>query len=119
MHREQRPVEVYVLSLTATPKLKASYTKPSSGFKARSGAFTGVSTSVARLCGVVSSALSDTEVIDETGLNGNYDFDLSWDKDDSTSLATSLHDQLGLTLKKETRNREFLIVDEASQPQTW
>jgi uncharacterized protein (TIGR03435 family) len=119
MHREQRPAEVYVLSAAGASKLKASSTKPSGGFKAHPGAFTGVSTSLERLSSVISRELNDAEVIDETGLTGNYDFDLSWKKDDVSSLTAALHDQLGLTLKKQTRNREFLVVDEASQPNTW
>ena len=119
MHREQRPAEVYVLSVAGTSRLKASATKPSGGFKAHPGEFTGVATSVERLSSVISHELNDTEVIDETGLVGKYDFDLSWKKDDVSSLMVALHDQLGLTLKRQTRNREFLIVDEASQPHTW
>ncbi len=119
MHRELRPAEVYVLSAEGTSKLRASTAKASGGFKAHPGEFTGVATSVERLSSVISHELNDTEVIDETDLAGDYDFDLSWKKDDVSSLVLALHDQLGLTLKKQTRNREFLVVDEASQPHTW
>lgn len=119
MHREQRPAKVYVLSVAGTSKLKASGGKPSGGFRAHPGEFTGVATSVERLSNVISHELNDTEVIDETSLVGKYDFDLSWKKDDVSSLTDALHDQLGLTLEAQTRDREFLIVDEASQPHTW
>jgi uncharacterized protein (TIGR03435 family) len=119
MHREQRPTEVYVLSAAGTSKLKASSAKRSGGFKAHPGEFTGVATSLERLSSVISHELNDAEVIDETGLVGNYDFDLSWKKDDVSSLTVALRDQLGIRLKKQTRDREFLIVDEASQPHTW
>ena len=119
MHREWRPSEVFVLSRSGSSGLKSSSAKPSRGFKPHPGMFSGVATPMEGLSSVISRECNDVEVIDETGLTGNYDFDLSWKKGDETSLVKALHDQLALTLIKETRDREFLIVDEASQPQTW
>ncbi len=88
MHREQRPADVYVLSVTSTSKLKPSTAKPSNGFKPYPGAFTGVSTSVERLSSMISGELRNAEVIDETGLAGHYDFDLFWNKDDTSLLVS-------------------------------
>ncbi len=68
---------------------------------------------------MISGELRNAKVADETGLAGHYDFDLFWSKDDTSSLVVALQNQLGLALKKQTPNREFLIVDEASQPETW
>lgn len=118
-HHEQRPVEVYVLSVAGRSKLKPSAAAVSRGFTPQPGAFTGVATPMAHLTHVVSRQVNGTEVIDDTGLAGNYDFDLTWKQGDVASLTNALHDQLGLTLSKQTRPRDFLVVDDATQPQTW
>ena len=60
-------------------------------------------------------------VIDETGLLGRYDFLLHWDPDaaeDSTepSLATAMHEQLGLQLKPGRGPVQMLVVERAERP---
>ena len=66
----------------------------------------------------VEKAVDGVEVIDETGLGGNYDFDLHWEMGNMDSLRTALRDQLGLTLSKAIRQRDFLVVENAVQPTT-
>jgi uncharacterized protein (TIGR03435 family) len=121
MQREMRPTSVYVLSSVpgVTAKMHASGAEPSSGFRPHPGEFTGLATETSRLAAVLSSELNGIEVIDDTGLTGRYDFDLSWQKGDLKSLQNALRDQLGLTLTNETRNREFLVVISAVEPKTW
>gem|GEM_PF-3169301 len=41
--------------------------------------------------------LGGVEIIDDTGLNGLYDFDLSWRAGNLASLQVALHDQLGMS----------------------
>jgi uncharacterized protein (TIGR03435 family) len=121
MQREMRPVSVYVLSGThdAKAKMHVSSAKPSPGFLPHPGQFTGLATQVSRLTQKLGSELGGVEVVDDTGLTGLYDFDLSWQKGDLHSLETALHDQLGLNLAKETRNREFLVIVSSVEPKTW
>lgn len=121
MHRETRPVSVFVLSGApgVTGKMNESNAKPSQGFLSHPGQFTGVATSVSGLIHGLGRDLGGVEIVDETGLKGVYDFDLSWRKGDLESLRAALHDQLGLTLAKETRSREFLVVVMAVEPKTW
>ena len=58
-------------------------------------------------------------MIDETGLTGRYDFDLSWQKGDLKSLQNAPHDQLEFALTNGIRNRELLVVTSAVKPKTW
>ena len=119
--RETEPVEVYVLSNASrnSGQLHVSDHKPSAGFVSRAGQFTGSGTSVSRLVNVLSHQLGGVEVIDETGLTGRYDFDLSWKSGDLSSLTAALHDQLGLILARDTRQLEVLVVTTATEPRTW
>jgi uncharacterized protein (TIGR03435 family) len=60
-------------------------------------------------------------VIDETHLSGRYDFLLHWDPDgeeDSTepSLATAMHEQLGLRLKPGRGAVQVLVIERAERP---
>jgi uncharacterized protein (TIGR03435 family) len=119
--RETKPVSVYVLNNAPglSGKLHVSNAKPSEGFLSHPGQFTGVATPVSRLIHALGRELGGTEVIDDTGLSGIYDFDLSWRKGDLESLQVALHDQLGMTLVRQTRNREFFVVVAAAEPKTF
>jgi uncharacterized protein (TIGR03435 family) len=119
MRRESRPTNVYVLSSIGASKLHPSTAKTSPGFSTHPGQFTGVATSILRLTHLLSQNLDGAEVIDETGLNGLYDFDLVWQKGNSDSLQESLRNQLGLAIRKDVRDREYLVVSKAVEPTTW
>lgn len=62
-------------------------------------------------------------VTDETGLAGNFDFELTWDSDapplappDPALVAAALQEQLGLKLEKGKRPIEILVVDHVEKP---
>ena len=60
-------------------------------------------------------------VVDQTGLDGEYDFVLDWDPDqlaDSTgpSLFTALHEQLGLKLEPRKGQVPVLVIDSVEKP---
>jgi uncharacterized protein (TIGR03435 family) len=56
-------------------------------------------------------------VIDKTGLQGAYDFALSWDEDAGPDLSTALREQLGLRLEAEKKVPvASFVVDSAQKP---
>ena len=120
-HREMRPVSVYSLHLQpgSTIRMKISRSRLSPGFTPAPGHFTGLATPLSRLTNVLERDLGGSEVLDETGLTALYDFDLEWQKGNPESLASAVRTQLGLTLSRETRDREFLVVTSATEPMTW
>lgn len=84
----------------------------------------GVHESPGRLLGmgVPVSALADhlsgpkyqlgRQVVDRTGLQGNYDFTLDWSADpDGVSLFTAVQEQLGLKLEAQKGSVKVLVVD--------
>ena len=81
------------------------------------------------------ASLVGRAVIDQTGLTGNFDFDLEWTPDsasvaqlpndvprippasqDGPSLFTALQEQLGLRLESKRGPVEVLVIDSVSQP---
>ena len=114
---DSRPVSVYVLNGNGNG-MHVSSAAPSRGFHPHPGQLSGVATAMGAVIATVERAVGGVEVVDETGLGGYYNFDLHWENGNVDSLRTSLHDQLGLTLTKEIRQRDFLIIENAVQPTT-
>jgi uncharacterized protein (TIGR03435 family) len=54
--------------------------------------------------------------VDQTGLTGVYDFTLSWNEEDGPSLASALHDQLGLQVKAQKVPVVRFVLDSAQKP---
>ena len=119
--KESKRVAVFVLRCTedCSSKMHPSSAKPSWGFLLMQGQFSGASTDMPRLIGVIEHATSGVEVVDQTGLSGAYQVELSWQAGDVESLQTALRQTLGLALTEETLSREFLVVTSATQPLTW
>lgn len=53
----------------------------------------------------------DTPVFDETGLEGAYDFRLTWNAAEPESIITAMRRQLGIELRETTREMEVLVVE--------
>ena len=53
-------------------------------------------------------------VEDGTGIEGKYDWEITYDEDDPNSVLAALKEQLGLQIRKEQREIEFLVVNDAS-----
>ncbi len=141
VHRETRQLPVYELVVSkGGTKLKESKcvgepspANPCGGFSVSlHGSIIGREVGVSEFAANLGSLLS-REVIDKTGLAGNYNFDLHWTADDTTlrgpgdpddpppdpsgpSLFTALQEQLGLELKSSKGPVEMLVIDHAEKP---
>jgi uncharacterized protein (TIGR03435 family) len=54
--------------------------------------------------------------IDKTGLDGVYDFTLSWDDDAGPTLPAALREQLGLRMEAQKVPISYFIIDSAQRP---
>ena len=111
-HREMRPFQVFVLNSTGAPKMtrvKGTNVRiwvHDSGMDLQDAA-------MKDFAGVLQGVLGKP-VIDETGIAGNYEFEVEWTNDDRVgSLTAALRDNLGLQLTPATRDLEALVVDGA------
>jgi len=56
------------------------------------------------------------QVVDRTGLPGEYDFDLSWDEKNGPAMTTAVQEQLGLKLEAQKVPVKLFVVDSAEKP---
>ncbi|MGI8908806.1 MAG: TIGR03435 family protein [Candidatus Sumerlaeaceae bacterium] len=76
-------------------------------YLARNGSISSIGETIERATGYI--------VIDETGLNGKYSFDLKWHSSKPASIFASLRNQLGLEVKQEKREIPVTVVRKAVQ----
>ena len=128
VHREMREGPVFALVLDKRgPKLKRS-TSADSSFTLGGGR-TVQMTFQKSTTGFLALQLSNSgglgrEVVDKTGLTGDYDFKLEWaagadgNPPDSNEpgLFTALQEQLGLKLEPRKAPLEMLVIDHAEKP---
>jgi uncharacterized protein (TIGR03435 family) len=108
-HREQRDIPVFVLK----PVEGAQKLTPAAPPGSASMAGGGLQMSGATMAGFA-AALADSirrPVIDETGIDGAFDFKLSWQGGNMASLQAAARQQLGLQLIDDKRVVELLIID--------
>jgi uncharacterized protein (TIGR03435 family) len=126
IHTETKRVPAYVLSVAkGGPKLKRNNVSDDGAFifgrgsiQARAIGMTGLAN---RLSGREFEL--DRMVIDQTGLDGAFDFELRWAVDGAFtasegSIFTSMREQLGLELKGQNVEIKVLIVDGADRTPT-
>jgi uncharacterized protein (TIGR03435 family) len=139
-HHDKKQLSVYVLSVTKSgPKLTRSASDPKGlpgvGFR-QLGALIAVNASMNDFCilGLQGTVL-DRPVLDQTEIEGKFDFTLNWTPDDSqfTSLGvrvppptdaanappnlyTAIQEQLGLKLEATKAPADVLVVDHAEKP---
>lgn len=120
LHRENRAVRVYALTLDkAGHKLKPSeITDGSFSFRSGSVSIRGFSMQgfADRLSGL--SFRLDRPVVNQTELDGVFDFDLEWaasDAQSGPSIFTALREQLGLVLRPEEATMAVYIVDKMNR----
>ncbi len=124
LHRETKELPVYDLVVTkGGSKLPPSGDEQGYGMT-NTGSITFKKTTVSTFAAVLSGALG-RKVIDKTGLEGNFDFDLHWTPDERAdahpddagpSVFTAIQEQLGLRLESSKGPVEILVIDRAEKP---
>jgi bla regulator protein blaR1 len=138
-HREKRELPVYAITVVSGgPKLTKNETNPNGlpGLLFRGlGVLPGVNATIADLAGVMQTAVLDRPVVDRTGLQGRYDFTLTWTPDETQftsmgvrvpppsndpnappNLFTAFQEQLGLKLDATRAPAEVLVIDRIDKP---
>jgi uncharacterized protein (TIGR03435 family) len=138
-HREQRELPVYAITVAnGGPKLTRNDTNPNGLpgllFKGL-GVLPAVNASMTDLAGVMQTAVLDRPVVDRTGLQGRFDFTLTWTPDESQftsmgvrvpppsndpnappNLFTAFQEQLGLKLESTRAPAEVLVIERIDKP---
>lgn len=138
-HREKRELSVYAVVVSKTgAKLTKSEGDPSglpANFFRGLGQMTNRNSSIADFARTMQAAVLDRPVVDQTKLEGRYDFTLNWTPDESQfsamgvkvpppgdkadappSLFTAIQEQLGLRLDSTKAPVDVLVIDHAEKP---
>jgi uncharacterized protein (TIGR03435 family) len=138
-HRESRELPAYVLVVASGgPKLTRNDSNPDGlpGLFFRGlGVLPATNATMGDLAGVMQLAVLDRPVVDKTGLQGRFDFTLTWTPDEtqfasmgvrvppaSTDpnappvLFTAIQEQLGLKLESQRAPVDVLVVDKVERP---
>jgi uncharacterized protein (TIGR03435 family) len=133
--REQRPIRLYELRrVRADGSLGPKLTQPSQECQGRYCLFQtawfikGFNRTIAQLAQSLDGTVGGP-VVDQTGLAGNFDFDVQWGKEsdalsdpstqtpeDIAALFTALREQLGLALEPTRAPYDVLVIDSMSRP---
>jgi uncharacterized protein (TIGR03435 family) len=138
-HREKKELSVYAIVVGKNgPKLTKSAGNPSGlpGLFFRGlGNLPATNATIADFAGVMQSAVLDRPVVDQTGLEGRFDFQLNWTPDETQfggmgmkvpppaddaaappDLFTAMQDQLGLKLQATKAAADVIVIDRVSKP---
>jgi uncharacterized protein (TIGR03435 family) len=137
-HREKKDLSVYAIAVGKTaPKLTKSDGDPNGlpGLFFRApGVFNARNATMADFAGVMQGAVLDRPVVDQTQLEGRYDFALTWTPDEfqfgglglkapppsdgatAPDLFTAMQQQLGLKLESTKAPAEILVIDRVEKP---
>ena len=112
----EHEVEIVVLSgKGGTPSLKSSSPDTKRGMRTVTGGYEFTGYTMDMLAGFLEERLG-SQVADETGLEGRFDFKLAFSPFERTPQADGeLLKKLGLTLKVETRKLKVVAVDRAGE----
>ncbi|MBZ5677228.1 MAG: TIGR03435 family protein [Acidobacteriia bacterium] len=132
LHRESKELSAYVISVGKTaPKLfppkddetHALRVAPQMGPNQKPVSYRVIATryTLTQLTDIFARQM-DSLVVNQTGLNGEFDFtlDLTPDEErpnpvDPTILMTAMREQLGLTMKSQKIPVDFLVIDSAEK----
>jgi uncharacterized protein (TIGR03435 family) len=138
-HRETRELSVYAIVVrSGGPKLTKNDSNPNglpSLLFRGLGVLPAMNATMGDLAGVLQTAVLDRPVVDRTGLEGRYDFTLTWTPDETQfaglgvrvpppsndpnappGLFTAFQEQLGLRLDSTRAPAEVLVIDRVDRP---
>lgn len=113
-HRENRVVPVYVLKRLSGPtRLSESPNSGTITTSAGSDGNIGLNLPRARMPAFIDilANAAGRPVLDETNLDGAYQFVLSWKPRSTAALQAAVRDQLGLDLSDERRAVDLVVID--------
>jgi uncharacterized protein (TIGR03435 family) len=133
-HREKKELPIYALSVGKTgPKLTKEDPNgiPALEFGAQ-GTLHATNATMADFTQAMQAVVLDRPVVDRTGLQGRFDFDLNWTPDDlqyagiearrirhsadAPPLDTAIQEQIGLKLEAAKAPVEVLVIDHVEKP---
>jgi uncharacterized protein (TIGR03435 family) len=121
IHRELNPLPGYALRVAkGGARLKLSKTETDTWGSILPGSLRAPSITMAQFAEVLARPIG-RPVVDETGLDGNYEIALNYAPDDATgsllpSIFTVLQEQLGLRLESRTVSVESIVIDRVEHP---
>jgi uncharacterized protein (TIGR03435 family) len=138
-HRETKSMSAYVLTVAKDgPKLKKSQGDPNglpSLFFRQLGVLTVMNATMTDFARLMQTAVFDRPVVDQTGLEGKWDFTLKWTPDESQfsgmgmkvpppsdaadappPLFTAIQEQIGLKLEAGKAPVPVLVLEHVEQP---
>lgn len=136
IHKERKELPVYSLSVAkgGVKISKNDGTNPTTGIIFRGpGSVLFNNVTMAEFCRMLQSSVLDRPVIDQTAVDGKYDFSLVWTPDQLTPAATNpnalapgdnplpdvytaIQQQLGLKIDATKMRVEVLVVDKVEKP---
>ena len=130
-HREKRELAVYTLTIVKggpkLPKSENSSMHPVFGTSGPPGALAIRNMTMTSFAEYVQSRFLDRPVVDQTGLDGRYDFQLHWqpsltteapssDAEPLPDIFTAFQQQLGLKLQATRAPADVLVIDKVEKP---
>ena len=112
---QKKSVEIFVLTAgeDSAEKLKPTVMSSSGSMaSAGRGKIKTMNGEISMLANSLEQVL-ERIVEDGTGIEGKYDWEITYDEDDPNSVLAALKEQLGLQIRKEQREIEFLVVNDA------
>jgi uncharacterized protein (TIGR03435 family) len=139
VHTEKKEMPAYVLTVAGKHKMTPNTANPTGlpglGFK-QLGVLGVVNANMGHFAGLMQGSVLDRPVVDRTGLEGRFDFTLSWTPDDSQfrsfgprppapattdpnappGLFTAIQEQLGLRLERGNAPVDVIVIDRVEKP---
>jgi uncharacterized protein (TIGR03435 family) len=134
-HKEKRELSVYAITLPANTKHKLTESAPGQNLPnlifPRPGLLPARNATMTDFAQVMQTAVFDRPVVDQTGIEGRYDFTLDWTPDEfqftsfgprpqlpdtgKPNIFQAFQEQLGLKLDSTRAPADVLVIDKAEK----